>query len=182
MSTEPLRASFHRAGQSDLVTARRRDGTEVSWRLSTGGARLPHDLVHLVIESGFGLSRGLWGLVDAGADPARINEEASRARGPDRHRGFGEDRRELLMAEGLCAVCWHDPALDDADLCDAAIESCAAFGVEAPRTLTPARVAAVRAAIQQLRARFRRDHVSVSFSFDSKDPESLLAEVLRCPG
>lgn len=173
-----LRASFRREpGQPDLIAARRRDGTEVSWRLPTYRAVLPHDLVHLAVESGFGLPRGLWGLVDGGADPGRINEEASRATGPDRFQGFGADRRELLMAEGLCAVHWHDPALEDLGLCDDAVASCAAFGVEAPSTLVPARAAAVRAVITRLRARFREPVVRVAFSFDADDPEATLAQM-----
>lgn len=176
--TATLRASFlRRPAQSDLVSARRRDGSEVCWRLPTYGGGLPHDLVHLVVESAFGLSRGFWGLVDAGADPARVNAEAARFTGADRFRGFGEDRRELLIAEALAAVCWHDPAIDDAHLCDAAEESCAALGVEAPPTLSPLRAAAARAAIVRLRARFRAPSVSVEVSFDAAAPEAALLQM-----
>ena len=34
---------------------------------------LPHDLVHLIVESAFGLRSGFWGLVDSGLDPRRID-------------------------------------------------------------------------------------------------------------
>jgi hypothetical protein len=75
-----LQASFLRVpGQRDRIHVRRSDGSETSWVFPSYGTLLPHDLVHLVVESAFGLRRGFWGLVDGGADPARINEEANRA-------------------------------------------------------------------------------------------------------
>jgi hypothetical protein len=179
-----LEASFDREpGRPDRVSVRRSDGTEVSWCFPTYGGRLPHDAVHLVVETVFGLRRGFWGLVDAGADPARINEEASRTRDGDRFRGFGDDRRELLVAEALAAVHWYDPAIDDADLCLDVAERCAAFGVEPPSSVTPGRVAGARAALGHLRARWggssRREVLTLSFGAD--DPEGWLADILIAP-
>lgn len=174
MSRPLLLASFHRRPQErDQIEVRRRDGSEASWRFPTYGGVLPHDLVHLVVECGFGLTRGFWGLVDAGVDP----EEANRP-GADRFRAFGEDHGELLAAEGLCTVHWHDPALDELALCEAAAAGCAAFGVEPPPTLGPARAAAVREAITRLRARLRGPSTSLSLSFDPEDPEAGLDQML----
>lgn len=50
----------------------RRDGVEVrleggSWNKVGGPAgRVPHDIAHLIVEEGFGLDRGLWGVLAAG--------------------------------------------------------------------------------------------------------------------
>ena len=70
-----LRASFVRvAGQRDRIYVLRSDGSEVSWVFPTYGDMVPHDLVHVVVESAFGLKNGFWGRVDAGVDPARDPE------------------------------------------------------------------------------------------------------------
>ncbi|APR83668.1 Hypothetical protein A7982_09017 [Minicystis rosea] len=179
--TAILHATFHRvAGERDRVEVRRSDGTEIAWRFPTYGGTLPHDLVHLVVESGFGLCHAFWGRVDAGLDPAAINEAAHRHGGADRYRGFGEDQHELLFAEGLAAVCWTDPDLHDLALCDAIVESCAGFGITDPPRVTPDRVAMVRAAVVHLRARWRRCTLprSLSVSFWADDPEAGLAPLL----
>src|SRR5262245_15116764 len=64
-----LKAAFVRTvGERDRVYVTRSDGSQVSWAFPSYGGALPHDLVHLVVESAFGLSQGFWGRVDAGAD------------------------------------------------------------------------------------------------------------------
>jgi hypothetical protein len=144
----------------------------MAWEFPTYRGSLPHDLVHLVVETGFGLRGALWGRIDAGADPAQIHGEAQRGPG-------GEDRRELLIAEGLATVRWYDPALDDEALCRDVAESCAAFGVEAPENVSPERVAGVRAALCHLRARWsgpgRR---TLTLAFGADDPEGWLVALL----
>ena len=98
-------ATFVRVpGARDRIYVRRSDGTEVSWDLATYGDNVPHDLVHLVVESAFGLQRGFWGLVDSGIDPARVNAVANRQGGADKYAAFGGDQREILLAEALAAA------------------------------------------------------------------------------
>jgi hypothetical protein len=181
MSPSPERAllaTFLREGGGpDRIAVRRSDGSGVSWRFPTYHGTLPHDLVHLVVEAGFGLRRGFWGLVDGGADPAHVNEMAARSR--DGFRGFGDDRSELLMAEGLAATHWFDPALDDAALCDAIAEGCALFHVAPPASTTPARAGAVRVALAAVRARWRRlgPGEALCLTFHADDPEATLADI-----
>ena len=174
-----LIATFRRGRGHDQIAVVRSDATQLSWRFPTYGGTVPHDLIHLVVEAGFGLREAFWGLVDAGADPAHINAAAARLE-RDRFSGFGENRRELLMAEGLAAVHWFDTAIEDADLCDVIAERCASFEVEAPTTTNPERVAAVRAAITVVRARWRRcaPNGQLALGFCVDDPEATLDEVL----
>src|SRR5262245_23659198 len=107
-----LRAAFVRTvGERDRVYVTRSNGSEASWVFPTYGDALPHDLVHLVVESAFGLARGFWGRVDEGADPGRISAEANRKGGKDKYAAFGEDRSELMLAESLANASWGaDPA------------------------------------------------------------------------
>ena len=105
-----LRARFVRiAGQKDRVYVVRPDGSEVSWSFPTYGDQLPHDLVHLIVESAAGLAAGFWGRVAAGVDPARVNALANAAAGKleTKYAGFGGDLGELLIAEALAAYPWR---------------------------------------------------------------------------
>jgi hypothetical protein len=117
-----LRATFVRtADQPDRVYVVRPGGDEVSWSFPTYGDQLPHDLVHLVVESAAGLRDGFWGRVARGIDPARVNAAADAATGKlaDKYRDFG-DLRELMIAEALAAYPWRspDPELRTATLAD----------------------------------------------------------------
>jgi hypothetical protein len=150
-----LTATFVReAGKPDRVYVVRPDGTEVSWSFPTYGDALPHDLVHLVVESAAGLRDGFWGRVARGIDPARVNQMADGAAGKlaDKYQGFGEDLGELLHAEALAAYPW---LVDDADLRDgllAAWKDGTGAAFPAPDA---ARIADVRAALAPLTARWR---------------------------
>jgi hypothetical protein len=69
-----LEATFVRnRGTRDRVYVRREDGTATGWNFPTYGDGLPHDLCHLVIEDGLGLSEGFWGLVDRHVDVALVD-------------------------------------------------------------------------------------------------------------
>ena len=104
-----LRAAFVRTvGERDRIYVTRSDGSALSWVFPTYGDALPHDLVHLVVESAFGLSDGFWGRVDGGADPAKVNAEANRNGGKDKYAGYGPDRRTLLLAEALANAPWSE--------------------------------------------------------------------------
>ena len=106
-----LRAAFVRTvGERDRIYVTRSDGSETSWVFPTYGDALPHDLVHLVVESAFGLRQGFWGRVDGGADPALVNAEANRMGGKDKYAAYGDDRRLLLLAEALANASWSEDA------------------------------------------------------------------------
>lgn len=124
-----MRVSFVRTrGARDRIYATRDDGTEVSWSFPTYGDALPHDMVHLVVESILGLRQGFWGRVAAGLDPARVNAMVNREGGGNRNPGFGSDKRELYLAEALAALPWSDPERNAASLIAAVAEGCRAAG------------------------------------------------------
>lgn len=96
------------------IYVHRPDGSETTWTTSSFGTGLPHDLVHLVVERALGVRRGLWGLVCAGVDIARVNAMANRRGGPDKWSMLGDDIRELLWAEALANQPWRGEPFDDA--------------------------------------------------------------------
>jgi len=150
-----LRATFVRtAGQPDRVYVVRPDGTEVAWPFPTYGDALPHDLVHLVVESAAGLRAGFWGKVASGIDPRVVNAAADGGPGTlaDKYRGFGE-LDELVRAEFLAAYPWR---------ADDETRAATLAGVRArmgPGPVTedpaPAMIAAVAATLDRLEARWR---------------------------
>lgn len=117
------RATFDRVADTrDEIRVVRADGTTVAWSCPTYGGTIPHDLVHVVVESAFRLERGLWGSILGGLDMQGVRE-----------RGRSADGAELLTAEALATVNWYDAALDGAQRCEAVLEAC-----EALRALPPA--------------------------------------------
>jgi hypothetical protein len=103
------------AGEPDRIYVKRSDGSDASWSFPTFGSEIPHDMVHLVVESMFGIRNGFWGRVDAGVDPARINEEANRRGGANKYAGFGPDLSELYLAEALAGLSWSVRELTSQD-------------------------------------------------------------------
>jgi hypothetical protein len=169
---DPLRATFVReAGAPDRVYVVRPDGSRVSWSFPTYGDALPHDLVHLVVESAAGLRDGFWGRVARGVDPARVNQLADGATGKlgDKYRAFGEDLRELICAEALAAYPW---LVDDAELRDGLLAAWRDGAGAAFPEPDAARIAAVRAVLERLTARWRAlvPKGSLAVEFDPARP------------
>jgi len=145
-----LRAAFVRtAGGPDRIYVVRSDGSEVSWSFPTYGDGLPHDLVHLVVESAFGLRDGFWGRVDAGADPRMINDQANRRGGADKYAAFGADRSELNVAEALAAAAGGEATVE------AVRAACAKLAVAPPAGLDEERTREVRELLAALSERWR---------------------------
>ena len=169
-----MRIAFVRTqGQPDRVYVRRTGGGEVGWAFPTYGDGLPHDLVHLVVESAFGVRQGFWGRVDAGADPARVNAEANRTGGAGKYAAFGADQRELLLAEALAGLSWWIAEMTDADRLAAARDACAKMGVVPPPSVTTENLGAVRATLDRLGARWRAlaPKGSLELEYDPARPE-----------
>ena len=131
------------------------DGSEVSWSFPSYGDGLPHDLVHLVLERRFGLRQGFWGRVAAGVDPSRINAMATRQGGKGKYAGFGEDLRELVLAEALAGAPWGMAELPDAELLAMLMTNVDAAGMPSPLPLTPELVAEVREALAETRRQWQ---------------------------
>ena len=83
------------AGRGYEVRVRRDDGVVLDLRSFDRPARLPHDLVHFVVESELSLESGLWGLLAAGALPPNLSVVSGRV-GPR----AAERSRSLLKEAG----------------------------------------------------------------------------------
>ncbi|MCX4243477.1 hypothetical protein [Paraliomyxa miuraensis] len=138
----------------DRIYVVRDDGTEVSWSFPSYGEGLPHDLVHLLLERRFGLRQGFWGRVADGVDVARINAAANREGGKGKYAGFGDDLRELYLAEALAGAPWSLAELDDAALLQMLHAQVSSTGAPAP-ALSVALVTEIRAELEAVRQRWR---------------------------
>lgn len=145
-----LLATFVRVRDTlDQIDVVRSDGTRVSWTFPTYRGSLPHDLVHLVVESAFDLEKAFWSAVDAGSTPEHIHDRARRRACED------EARREMLVAEGLANIHWYDPFVEGDSRCEDIAESCSQFGVVPPPTLAAERVNQTHRVLVGLRAAWR---------------------------
>lgn len=95
-----MKVTFVRSpGERDRIYVVRDDGSQSSWAFPSYGEGMPHDLVHFVVEQRFGVTRGVWGRVAAGAELGRD------------YSGLGSDP-ELLLAEQLANAPWLRPDED----------------------------------------------------------------------
>lgn len=139
----------------DRIYVVRDDGSEASWSFPSYGDGLPHDLVHLVLERRFGLRHGFWGRVAAGVDPSRINAMANQKGGKGKYAGFGEDLRELWLAEALAGAPWGMAELSDAELLAMLRANVEAAGTPSPLPLTVELVAELREMLAQTRRQWQ---------------------------
>lgn len=164
-----LEVSFvRRRGQRDRVYVHRDDGTELDWSFPTYGDNLPHDLCHLVVEDGLGLTEGFWGLVDQGVVVGLVNNEATLLRdGIPLVDHPGVDFSGLVEAEGAVAVL-GSPTVEVDRVADGEIalarvpadraaradggasERAARVGVTLPASATPEAVAMIGARLDEL--------------------------------
>jgi hypothetical protein len=86
-------------GSRDRVYVTRSDGTSTGWDFPSYGDGPPHDLCHLVVEDGLGLSEGFWGLIDQHVDVGLV------------------DNQPMLMSDGKALV--ERPGVDFAGLIEA---------------------------------------------------------------
>lgn len=143
------------AGQPDRIYVKRSNGTEVAWEFPTFGSEIPHDMMHLVVETKFGLRNGFWGRVNAGVDPEKVNELANRRGGPNKYAGFGDDLSELYLAEALAGLSWSIRELTPADRYATFIAACEKLSIHPPPEVGADSLAAVEHRINELRAQWR---------------------------
>jgi len=147
-----MRLRFVRTrGEPDRVYVRRSDGSDVAWSFPTFGWEVPHDLVHAVVESMFGIRDGFWGRVDGGIDPKRVNEMANRTGGKNKYAGFGDDLRGLYLAEVLANLSWSMFELTSEDRMQLARDQAAKAGVELPDSVTAEALDRVQERLNELR-------------------------------
>jgi hypothetical protein len=144
-----MRVTFVRTvGAKDRIYVNRHGGGETSWEFPSYGDELPHDLVHLVVESRFGV-RGVWASVAAGADLAAINRASSRG---DKA-GYQELGDQALLAEALANAPWT--RLDEAPDAAAVRTRMIAMYPELPDAVTEPAIEHVRAELVGMRERWR---------------------------
>ncbi len=123
-------------GQPDRIYVRRSNGSEVSWSFPTYGLQLPHDLVHLIVESEFQIRDGFWG-------------------GKDNYAGFGEDLRGLYLAEALANLSWAVADFSDEERLERLRSECEKSGMALPGTVTLDTLRKVHARLDALRSQWR---------------------------
>jgi hypothetical protein len=98
-------AFVRQRGRRDRIYVTRQDSSTTAWDFPSYGDGLPHDLVHLVVESGLGIVDGFWGLVDRGVDVSLVDNQACLVRaGRPLVDEPGFDASGLLRAEEAVAV------------------------------------------------------------------------------
>jgi hypothetical protein len=165
-----VRIVFTRTGRKqNLVSVTRDDGTQVSfeWPEHPG---LPHDLVHLVVESELGMRHAFWGLVHDGVDVVRINEAEARARRGGRASEIdGRSLAELYVAEAVVSVFASEGfagAIDSAMRREMISQSSASFGISDVPAIDDEVAARIRARIAELGARWARTERGESLEVD----------------
>jgi hypothetical protein len=184
-----LEVSFvRRRGQRDHVYVHRSDGTETDWAFPSYGDGLPHDLCHLVVEQGLGLTEGFWGLVDRGVAVGLVNNQATLMRdGTPLADQPDVDLSGLMQAEAAVAALGSPMlALEQAGVLVVArpgaapdpdvdtptepldVRSVFGAGVDLPPTATPAAIAAIRTELTDLAPRWRTlpDGGAITLTFE----------------
>jgi hypothetical protein len=177
-----LEATFVRSrGSRDHVHVTRHDGTSTGWDFPSYGEGLPHDLCHLVVEDGLGLSEGFWGLVDQHVDVGLANNKPTLMRdGKPLVDQPGVGFSGLMQAEEAVALLASPAAgvdqvgkigvvqLGSPSNQDAPIDEIAKqLGFSLPDSATSAAIAAIRDRLRELGLRWRSldDGGSIKLTF-----------------
>jgi len=73
-----MRVLVTKGERDDRIEMRRGDGSVARTTFPKKGP-VPHDVVHLMVESELGIAKGFWGLVAGGAEPGDIQDMAKAA-------------------------------------------------------------------------------------------------------
>ena len=165
-----LEVSFVRnLGSRDRVYVTRGDGTATGWDFPTYGDGLPHDLCHLVVEDGLGLTEGFWGLVDQHVDVGLVNNEPTlMLDGKPLVEQPGVDFAGLTQAEEAVALL-AAPAVEVEQACEFGAvhlgspmvgaqpmdEIAEQLGFSLPDGVAPAAIAAIHDRLRELGLRWR---------------------------
>jgi len=110
---------FRRTGQRSYAVEAQRSGfPDVVMNPAPGfDPRIPHDLMHLVVESQLGLTHGIFGQLATGGNAGtfQIPGAASRKLARTRKRAAARGKRLLKVGRGDCAqseratfICWRE--------------------------------------------------------------------------
>jgi hypothetical protein len=135
------------------------------------GSRLPHDIMHLVVERELRIPDGIWGGIAAGIIVDGMEHVSGRYPPPARERstellaGFGQRR---LRAELLANLAGHVAALDHPSDLEILSLKAAMLAVlpAADADVDPAQIAAAAQALQVEAARWARLRVGEELSYE----------------
>ena len=97
-----LRITIKKGSKSDTIEIERHGAAPLRFDFPKKGP-VPHDVVHLIVEGALGMTRGFWGMVAEGVDPAEVQEIAKAAGHASASRAGppGPHIVELIQAERL---------------------------------------------------------------------------------
>jgi hypothetical protein len=176
-----LKASFVRTlGERDRIYVTRSDGTGVNWAFPTYSGVPPHDMIHLIVESAFGVTHGFWGRVDAGADPGVIAARANRRGGRDKYAAFGDDLSGLQLAEALANSGWLMNDSPAEVLQNQIVAACREVSLPAPVTLSTELTTQVRSVLKHLATQWKglTPKGAIQLQFDRQDPRRGFQQLL----
>lgn len=139
-----------KGARADHIAIVRDDGTRAAFDFPKKGL-VPHDAFHYFVERELHMTRGFWGLVAAGMDPAAVGALAAAAGHASAKRASvpGDEIVELLQAERLVecfeAESWSGGA-DDAGIMAMAEAGWRASHVPAPVGV-PQKLGAIRGGV-----------------------------------
>ncbi len=146
------------------TTVERDDGVVLSMRGAGGGADLPHDLVHALVETELGIPDGIWGCVADGVVWNSMRHVSGRQppHAAERSARLERERREVVQwAEGV------------ADLVARTARGAAVLpGEAAALGLEPDRLAGTAAALADAGRRWRALPVGESWTLEWRQPVS----------
>ena len=177
-----LNATFVRTvGERDRIYVTRSDGSVVSWVFPTYGDVPPHDMIHLIVESAFGVTQGFWGRVDAGADPGVIAARANRISGGNKYAAFGDDLSGLQLAEALANPGWLINDNSAEALQNQIVAACRKARVAIPVLLSTERTAQVRTVLRHLARQWRglNPKGAIQLLFYPQEPRRGFEQLLR---
>jgi hypothetical protein len=167
-----LEVSFVRnPGRRDRVYVTRSDGTSTGWDFPSYGDGLPHDLCHLVVEDGLGLSEGFWGLVDQHVDVGLVDDKPTLIRdGTPLIEQSGVEFAGLTESEEAVALLTAQAVkvdqmgeigvvrLDAASVGAPMVEIAKQLDFGLPESATPAAIGAIHDRLRELRLQWRTLH------------------------
>jgi hypothetical protein len=168
-----MRVTFPRLPdhQRGYAVLERDDGAVYRLHGGKAGSRLPHDIMHLVVERELRIPDGIWGGIAAGLVFDSMEHVGGRRppHAPERSRELLADfRRRGLRAELLANLVGHVAALDhpsDIQIRDLAATELAVLP-DADADVDPAQVAAAAQALQVEAARWARLRVGEELSYE----------------
>jgi hypothetical protein len=141
-------------------------------------------MIHLIVESAFGVTQGFWARVDVGADPGVIAAQANRMGGRNKYAAFGDNLSGLVLAEALANPGWLMAESSAEDLQNQIAAACREANLAPPVLLSTERTAQVRAVLMHLAKRWKGLYPkgAIQLQFDTRNPVRSFEQFLRDEG